>query len=513
MSKVSASRFNNTVRNITTSFVVQIITILLNIIGRRVFVQVLSAEYLGISTAFSSVLSVLSLAELGVGSAIVYSMYKPIAKKDYESIKSLMRLYKLVYRAVGTVVFVIGVSLVPFLSTFVKEMPDIPHVRLIYVLLVVQSASTYFFSYKASFLSATQQGYIVQKYNVISSTLQLILQIISLLAFGNYYMYLIIGIAGTLSKNILASVHVDRHYPYLKGKAQKLPQATTRSIKKNIAALFLYKISATLSVAIDTILVSKFLGVIECAIYANYHFVLQYSDLLFNIVFGSITPSIGNLMTTDDIEKKRKFFSALQMVYYWIATYLAVGLIVLFNPLIELWLGKEYLFPQSIVVALAVSATLTNFQRPCSLMRDANGLFWYGKLRPLAMAIINLSLSVFLVRRIGTIGVVIGTAVSKLLTFVWYDPYIVFKHTLKEGLGKYFIKYLFHWCFLGALTFVCNNIYIALNISGFKGFLIGVIVVTIVVNTAFFLLNFRKEEFKYVISLIKGLTQRLKKEH
>ena len=502
MSKVSASRFNNTVRNITTSFVVQIIIILLNIIGRRVFVQVLSAEYLGISTAFSSILFVLSLAELGVGSAIVYSMYKPIAKKDYEGIKSLMRLYKLVYRAVGTAVFVIGVSLVPFLSTFVKEMPDIPHVRLIYILLVVQSASTYFFSYKASFLSATQQGYIVQRYNVISSTLQLILQIISLLAFGNYYMYLIIGIAGTLSKNILASVHVDRHYPYLKGKAQKLPQNTTRSIKKNIAALFLYKICNTISVAIDTILVSKFLGVIECAIYSNYHFVLQYSDLLFNTVFGSITPSIGNLMTTDDIEKKRKFFSALQMVYYWIATYLAVGLIVLFNPLIELWLGKEYLFPQSIVVALAVSATLTNFQRPCSLMRDANGLFWYGKLRPLAMAIINLSLSVFLVRRIGTIGVVIGTAVSKLVTAAVYDPYIVYKHILKKGLGMYFLKYIINWVILFILAFICDKIYRFLHISGIVGFIVGILIVTFVVNISFYLLNARKKEYIYVKTLI-----------
>ena len=503
MSRVSTSRFNNTARNITTSFVVQIITILLNIIGRRVFVQVLSAEYLGTSTAFSSILSVLSLVELGAGSAIVYSLYKPIADNDTELIKSLMRLYKLIYRTIGIIVFAIGASLTPFLSAFVKEMPDIPHVRLIYILLVIQNASTYFFNYKASFLSATQQNYIVQKYHIISSTAQLILQILSLLILGNYYIYLVIGIAGTLSKNILASLYVDRHYPYLKGKANKLPEKITKTIQKNIFAMFLYKTSTTLSAAIDTILVSKFLGVIECAIYANYHFVLQYSDLLFNTVFGSITPSIGNLMTTDDIEKKRKFFAALQMVYYWIATYLAVGLIVLFNPLIELWLGKEYLFPQSIVVALAVSATLTNFQRPCSLMRDANGLFWYGKLRPLAMAIINLSLSVILVRRIGAIGVVIGTAVSKLLTYVWYDPYIVFKHTLKQGLKKYFLIYIFQWGLLGILAFVCDTSYKTIGLTGLKGFAVGFIIITVVVNLSFLLINFRKEEFKYVKLLIK----------
>lgn len=511
MGTVSKSRFNNSARNAIFSMLAQILTIVLNIIGRRVFVQVLNENYLGISTAFSSVLNVLSLAELGVGTAIIYSLYKPIAENDEAKIRSLMRLYQRVYWTVGIFILVVGSSLTPFLDFFVQKMPDIPHIRIIYLLLVVQTASAYFFSYKTNFLSATQQGYITQKYQMVISVVQLILQIAGLLITRNYYVYLVLGIALPFIRNVLVSNRVDKMYPFIKEPAEKLEKDETEKIKKNVFALFLYKISNTLSATIDTILISKMLGVVEVAIYSNYHLIINYSDLLFINVLGTVTPSIGNLMTTNDEVKKRQFFSTLQMLYYWVATYLAVGLIVLFNPLITIWLGENYLFSESIVVALVVSITLTNFQRPCSLMRDANGLFWYGKLRPLAMAIINLSTSIILINRVGTIGVVIGTCISKLTTFVWYDPYIVFKHTLKEGLLNYFKKYVFSWCVLGALAAICYYLYNLLPFEGIVGFIVGFLLVTVVVNGALLLLNFRTKEFKYLTEMGKNLIKKIKK--
>ena len=511
MSNISRSRFANSAKNVMFSLASQLLTIVLNIIGRRVFVQVLDAEYLGVSTAFSSILSILALAELGVGSAIIYSLYKPIAVNDTEQIKSLMRLYRNTYWAIGTLIITAGLCLIPFLDFFVEEMPDIPHVTLIYIMLVLQTGITYFFSYKTSFLTATQQSYILQKYNMASTVIQLVLQIAVLLLWGNYFAYLALGIFCPFAKNACASMHIDRMYPFLKEKAQKLSKEATTPIKKNILALFVYKVCQKLSTTIDTLLISKMLGVTEVAIYSNYHLIINYSDMLFISVLGAITPSIGNLMTTDNVKKKQEFFSILQLLYYWVSTYLAVGLVVLFNPLIEIWLGADYLFSHSVVIALVISITLTNFQRPCSLLRDANGLFWYGKFRPLAMAIINLCISVFLVTRVGAIGVVIGTAASKLLTVVWYDAYIVYKHTLKTGLGKYFVKYALHWVLLGVLALLCNWLYVLIGIDGIGGLIIGFVLVTVIVNGAFLALFGRSTEFKYLLQMGKSVLKKLLK--
>ena len=511
MSNVTKSRFANSARNMTFSLAAQLVTILLNIVGRRIFVEVLNAQYLGISTAFSSILSILALAELGVGSAIIYSLYKPIAENDIEKIKSLMRLYRTTYCLIGTLITVLGVGLLPFLGFFVEEMPDIPHISWIYIMLVLQSGITYFFSYKTSFLTATQQSYILQKYNIVATVIQLVLQNAALLLWGDYMLYLGISILCPFVKNVCATLQIERMYPFLREKASKLSREDTAPIKKNILALFIYKICQKLSTTIDTLLISKMLGVKEVAIYSNYHLIINYSDVLFISVLGTVTPSIGNLMATDDLKKKQNFFGVLQMLYYWIGTYLAVGLVVLFNPLIEFWLGAEYLFSQSIVVALVISITLTNFQRPCSLMRDANGLFWHGKFRPLAMAIINLGVSIYLVARVGAIGVVIGTAISKILTFVWYDAYIVYKHVLKNGLGMYFVKYVLHWLLLAALALACNWLYGLMGLSGILGLMAGFVLVTVVVNGAFFLLFGRSEQFRYLLNMAKGLLGKMLK--
>lgn len=500
---IARSRFKNSVINTISSMGSQLLAIVLNIICRRVFLETLSTEYLGVSTTFSSILSILSLTELGVGSAIIYSLYKPIATDDKEKIKSLMKLYQRVYQVVGLVILVVGCSLTPFLHFFVNEMPDIPGLSYIYILLVIQNASTYFFSYKINFLTATQQNYISQRYYMVFYTLQIALQIVFLFLFRSYFIYLLTAIVLPLIKNVILTAYINKLYPFLKEKAQKLDSEETGKIKKNVFAIFLYKISSKLSSTIDTLLISKVMGVLEVAIYSNYHLIISYSDLLFINVIGAITPSVGNLMATNEDDKKRRFFSTMQMLYYWAGTFLAVGMIVLYNPLIELWLGKDFLFPQIMVVALVVSMTLTNFQRPCAMVRDASGLFWYGKFRPLAMIIINLVAATILAKKIGSVGVVLGTIISKVATYVWYDPYIVYKFTLKKGLNRYFVKYAMQWLLLAFLSFVCHAIYQILPFDGLAKMLVGVVMVTVIVNVVMLIIYFKTKEFEYLIDMIK----------
>lgn len=492
------SRIANSSRNMSYAMLSQIVTIVLNLVSRAVFVKVLATEYMGLSGLFTNVLGLLALAELGFGSAITYSLYKPIKEDNHEKIKSLMRLFKMVYWGIGSLIFFIGIGLTPFIDSFIKERPDIPYLELIFILFVVQSASTYFFSYKTSFLTASQNDYILQKYKIGFVTIQNILQIGYLLLFQEYFGFLIIGIVLPFLNNAYASYRIDRKFPYLKEPASPLTKEDLEPIKKNVIALFFYKIAQKLSATIDTLLVSKFMGLIDVAIYYNYHFLLAYSDIFFIQILGTITPSLGNLLVSNDKENKVRVFKTLQFIYYWLGTYIGVGFIVLFNTFMKLWLGPEYLFPQSIVIALAVSATVTNFQRPCSMVRDAAGLFWYGKFRPIASAVINVVASIVLVQLVGTIGVVIGTIISKLATYTWYDPYIVYKHALDDSLSNYFWRYIKASGIFAGLALISDYLFKVTQLTGVLGFVVGFVIVTFVVNGFYILLYFKTPEFTYI---------------
>lgn len=508
MKAEESSRFVKTTRNMLFASMSQFVIIFVNFIGRKIFLQVLDVEYLGISSVFANILSILSLAEMGVGTAIIYSLYSPIKENNTKKICALMKLYRNIYYSVGVFILIIGTLLTPFLDFFVKEMPDIPHVKFIYVLFVVQTASAYFYSYKLNYLTATQNGYLLQIYSMATSFAQLFLQSVFLIIYGNYIVYVLLSIIVPLIKNSIVSRYIDKKYPYLTNEASGLETEDKEQIKKNIFAMFLYKVSSTLSATIDTLVISIVLGVVNAGIYANYHMIISYSDKIFGSVLGAVTSSLGNFLVNNSEEEKNRIFSSLQFVYNWLAINLAVGLIVLFNPLMVVWLGEEYTFSQSTVVALAVSVTLTNFQRPCSLVRDASGLFWHGKLRPLAMSIINVCSSVFLVRWIGIIGVVIGTIVSKVATYVWYDPYIVFKYAIKGDLKRYFAKYLSQWSILIMLSLICNYLFTLIGFDGILGLVIGFFLVTVIVNAVLVLINYRTVEFKDLKRRVMGLLKK-----
>lgn len=504
------SRTANFSRNAAVAAIAELTTMLLSFLVRVFFVRCLNAEYLGINGLFSNILTILSLAELGAGTAIVYSMYKPLAENDREKIKSLTALYKKLYITIGCSVLILGLSFIPILDFFIKERPSIPYSELItiYILTVVQTASSYFFSYRYSIFRANQQGYIVQSVTIVASVVRSLLQIAILVLFRNYIVYLVVGIIVTLASNFYLTNKADRAYPYLREKAEKLDSESLGKIKKNIFAMLLYRLGIVTATTIDTLLISKLFGVIQVGIYSNYHLIISYSDKLFTSVLGTITPSLGNLMVTADDEKKMQVFSAIQLVYYWLATYLAVGMIVCFNRFIELVFGKEYLFDLPMVIALISSITLTNFQRPCSLVRDATGLFWYGKLRPLAMAALNIFFSIIAAHLWGAIGVVIGTSLSKLFTYVWYDPYIVFKYSLKGSLKKYFWTYFLHWVLLAFLSLMCLSICRGIQITGWAGFFLDAIIVTLIVNGAFFLIYYKRERWNYLAGIAKPILQR-----
>ena len=197
-----ASRTKNSIINSSVSIITQVLTVIINFIVKTVFIKVLGSEYLGLNGLFSNIITMLSLADLGIGIAIPYSLYKPLADKDEKKIRILMKYYSKIYNVIGVIVLSIGLALIPFLPLIIKDMPDIPNISLIYALFVIHSASSYFFVYKKLLIDSDQKSYITSKIIFTFSTVLSIIQVIILLLTKNYILFLLSSIITVVLQNI-----------------------------------------------------------------------------------------------------------------------------------------------------------------------------------------------------------------------------------------------------------------------------------------------------------------------
>ena len=424
------SRTENSIINSAMSIVTQVLTVVLNFAVKTVFIKMLSDEYLGVNGLFTNIITMLSLADLGIGIAIPYSLYKPLAKKDEHKINVLMNFYKKVYTIIGIAVLLIGLSLTPFLGLIIKDIPkNVPHLSLIYILFVIHSASSYFFVYKKFLIDSDQKGYITSRIIFTFSTLLSIIQIILLVTTKNYILFLLSSIILVIIQNIYISSKANKLYPFIKNKTdEKLEKEDMEGIKKNVSSLFIYKVGTVIMNGTDNIIISKFIGLIIVGFYSNYVLIINSITTVLNQIFNAITSSIGNLVVTTNKKRSKEVYDNLNFANFWLYALFGVCIIVLINPFINIWIGKKYVMGFSIVFLLVLNFYVLGMQSVTNSFRNAYGLFWIAKYRPIIMVIINIVISVVLVQLIGIEGVLIGTLISRLVTTAWLDPYIVHKY-------------------------------------------------------------------------------------
>lgn len=299
------SRTEYSVLNIITGLGGYALNTVLGLVCRMVFTRTLSAEYLGVSGLFTNILSMLSLAELGIGSAIVYALYKPLAVDDKEKVASLVKFYGQCYRVIGVAVAVIGVALMPFLHLLIDEPNIQENIYLLYGLYLFNAASTYFFSYRASLLMAAQQNYIVTGVNYIITVAQSVLQIIWLFATHHYIGYLIIQCVGAFVYNIVVSYIARKEYPYIAEKNIKpLDKDEKGVLARNIRALVIWKLCGLLVNSTDNIIITFFNGLATVGLASNYTLLSGTLNSLLNQLFNGITASVGNLNAVESKEKR-----------------------------------------------------------------------------------------------------------------------------------------------------------------------------------------------------------------
>lgn len=505
------SRTINSIKNMKIGFITQVLILLINFISRKVFILTLSTEYLGLSGVFSNVLSMLSLAELGIGTAITFSLYKPLSIRDYNQVNALMQLYKKTYTLIGIVVASLGSMLLPLLPYIIKDIPDIPYINFIYIMYVFNASISYFFSYKSSLIIADQKRYIYTKNHFIINLLFNIIQMILLIMTHNYIIYMIVMILKTLVENITISIKADNIYPFLKQKNEISVQKETKSeILKNIRAMVFHKIGGIVVMSTDNLLISTFIGVIDVAIYSNYLLIINALNMIFNTVVQSITASIGNLGAVESNKKNIKIFERINFLFSWICGFSSISLLILFNPFIKIWLGDEYLFSNSIVFLIVLNFYITSMRRSVLVFRDALGLYWYDRYKPLVESLINLIVSIILIYYMGIKGIFIGTLISTLTTSFWVEPYILYKYGFDRRVSVYirnYFKYFLSTILVGILTvFSCSFI----SGESLPAFILKCIVCLTIPNISYGVIFYTNDEFKYYIKLFSSVLNSLK---
>jgi O-antigen/teichoic acid export membrane protein len=499
-------RIQNSLKNMTFGLFGQVIISFAGFIVRTVFIKILGIEYLGLNGLFTSILVMLSVANLGFDSAIIYSLYKPLADKDHRKIQALMNLYKNAYRIVGIVVLVIGLLIVPFLPLIIGREIEIENIYTIYLLFLLNSVLSYFVIYKKSIIIADQKKYIISKIHTFLTLILNLVQIIQLVIVGDYLLYLIIQIILNFGENVFVALKANRLYPFLKEKNHaKLSNEERKRFFENLYALMLYKLSGVVISGTDNIIISVFLGVHFVGLYSNYLLILGTVVMILSFIFSSLTASVGNLIVSEDVEKKYLIYRVINFSNFWIYGMCSVCLWALINPFISLWIGKEYLLSNFEVLAIIINFYTGGMQSASSIYRETTGLFKIGKYRPVFAAIINVGVSILLAMHIGLAGVLFGTIISRLCTYFWYDPYLIFKYVFKKSIRIYFVRYAKY----STLVIVCsvitkymvNKLYFESIFIFFLHCLTGLFI-----SNLFFYMVFKKtEEFMYLVEVFKVL--------
>lgn len=501
---MSDSRTRNSAKNVTFGFATQVIVLLVNFIARTIFIHYLGAEMLGISGLYTNILSLLSMAELGFGNAIIYSMYKPVKHNDEKQIAALLNYYRRVYIGIIGIITVAGCILIPFLPYIVRSNLSNHDLIIYYALFLINTICSYTFVYKTSIINAQQKMYITKVINVLVLIVQLLAQTATLALSRSYVAFLVVQIICTLLNNILCSIIADRMYPYIKQRASLHP-AHKKEIRKNVSSIFLYKVSGTILNNTDNIFISMLVSTVTVGFYSNYYMVVSALSNIIFIFFNAITASVGNLMTEKDIKKQESVFAQLNYICFIITGFCAIELITVFNDFITMWVGSEYLMDNNIMLIIVVNFYIYTMQNPVWTFRDTTGLFKDAKNDTILLAITNIILSLILGKIWGVFGILLATAISRLLITSWHQPYLLYKKIFKHGYSNFISKQLFYIGIL--LISAVPSIFINQVIPGTTLFFVAIKVIIVAFSTLFIFIvaTHRTSEFTNCLNRIKQL--------
>lgn len=498
-------RTKNTVFNVSSNLIIYIIKNLLSFVLRTIFIKILGEMYLGVNGLLTNVLSMLSLAELGVSSAISFCLYKPLAKEDNKKVSSIMVFLKRAYELIGLLVLIFGIILYFFLGKIVKEYDSIPNLNIIYILYLINTVSTYYTAYKEILITADQKSYKLTKINIIFTILLYGVQIASLILFKSFIIYLVVQFLIQIVQKIITNYYITKQYKNINFKTtEKIDETTLYTIKKNVKAMVFHKVGDYCVNGTDNIIISQFINVGTVGLYSNYGMITSMLNSIIAIMYNNITASFGNLLVEKDNKKSLDTFKIIDFIGFIIYSFCGVMFSVLGTRFIQMWIGNKYILETPTVILIGFSFFFTGTRMASTVVRNASGLYNEDKWVPILQSVINLILSVIFVKMIGLSGVVLGTICSSILPNI-YRIYILYKKVFKEKYSEYLFKYYIPYiiifiCILAISYSICNNI----QILGVLGFLISFFITLIIYVTCVYMFFKKYKEFEYLKNIIKG---------
>lgn len=504
---MSQSRMKNSAKNAVVGFVLQVISMVLGFVSRKLFIDYLGLEYLGVNGLFTNVLTILSFAELGIGNAIIFSLYKPLAEGNKPRLQQLMRFYATAYKMIAAIIAVCGLLVIPFFQFIINDTPQITEsIIFIYLLFLANTVMSYLFIYKKSLIIADQKDYIVIFWDRLFSYLAIVLHILILIYTRNFILYLISGILVSLVGNLFIAKKADKMYPFLKYKTgENLDKTEQKNIFTNVKALLLYKIGSVSLNGTDNIIISAMIGVASVGLTSNYLLIITSVSVIIGQITCAFTAPIGNLNALSDNIKKESVFNQLFLFLCWLCGFVSIGMLLLSDSIIALMFGAEYQIDFLVVFALILHYYINSVHNVNYTYRTTMGLYVKGKCAPLVAAIVNIGLSILFANLWGLAGIFFATSAARLITTSWVDPYLIYKHKFQKSSSVYFVKYITYFLVVVINGFVNYTVLSFIKIDGVFGFLIKFTVCCVLANLIFLLAYFKTKAFKEIIKSLKIL--------
>lgn len=500
---VKLDRTKNAIRNMICGIVNRVVLLVFPFILRTILIKVLGIEYAGLNGLFVSILEVLNLSELGLSSAIVYCMYKPIACGDNDSICALLKLFRKMYFVIGMVVLGIGIAIMPFLKYFIKDSyPADVNLYILYVIYLTNSCVSYFFmGYRSALLSAHQRLDITQNISTLVKGAMYIVQIIVLILYKNYYVYVIMLPIFTVIINLLTAYETRKVFPQYVCLGE-VSQDIKNDLKEKLSGLMITKLCAVTRNSFDSIFISAFIGLTMSAIYSNYYFIMNALVSILGIVVTAVLAGVGNSIQTETVEQNYNDLKRFNFMYLWISGVCVVCLFCLYQPFMCLWIGEDYLLPLSSVALFCTYFFLLKMGDMQSVYYNAAGLWWYYRKCTIIEALLNLGLNFILGKLWGLNGIIAGTLISLFLVNFLYAERLVFKYYFKNGRTWEFYFLQIKYASVTALT--CFIVY---KICGWAGLILDIkysidtlvlrgIICFLATNLLFFFFYGRSKEFQ-----------------
>lgn len=501
-------RTKYSIKNFITITISNIVNFIFLFIAQTLFIKILGIEYIGLNGLFTNVLTVLSLFELGIGNAIIFSLYKYIHNDDKEQIKSLIQFYKKAYFIIAFSILIVGILIIPLLQFIVKDVTVDINIYIIYILFLLSTVASYILSYKRSIIIASQRSYIINIIHTIYIVLLNVVQLLVIYFTKNYYLYLIIKIIFILLENIVINIKANKEYSYLLDKNIKpLDINIKNDIVNRVKALFIHKTSAIVTNGTDNILISTFFGISTVGLYTSYNYIISCIDTFTKSVVSSASASVGDLLVDKNYKKRFQVFKRINYLNFWITSVTSVCLLLLIEPFITLWIGKEYLLETTVLVVLILNYYQSMMRSTFNVFKDAAGIWVEDKYVPLMQLSLNIISSIICLKLFGLCGVFIGTIISSFTVWFYSYPKFIYKKLFNKSYIDYYKDIFFEllkFLIIAIITFFITKIIVidSLIIS----FIIKAIIAFIISNLLFILLN-DKKYLKYYIKLLKNIVE------